>query len=157
MRKPLIALGAACAAILAQPASATTFPTLTTIYVASGVYDDGSADNAGEATSVHCSNVSGVSVQVRVLILDRVGAFAGALTESLAHGETFTFSTHRTIAFADPINLATGLVTQGVVNVEATNSAVFCTAHIVDAAGDPPAFMGDLHLVRVNPHPGTVE
>ena len=51
----------ALAGALAQPASATTFPTLTTIYVGSGAYDDGSTDDAGTATSIHCSNVSGVA------------------------------------------------------------------------------------------------
>ena len=66
---------AALAVALAQPASATTFPTLTTIYVGSGVYDDGSANDVGEATSVHCSNVSGVSVDVRVLILHKAGGW----------------------------------------------------------------------------------
>jgi hypothetical protein len=151
-------VAAVLAAALAQPASAVTFPSLTTIYVGSGVYDDGSTDNNGEATSVHCSNVSGVSVQVRVLVLSSEGTVEGALTRTLAHGATVTWSTHQTVVFSDASTpFGTGPVQQGVVNVEATNSAVFCTAHIVDAAGDPPAFMGDLHLVRVNPHPGTVE
>ena len=44
----------------------------------------------------------------------------------------------------------------GVVNVEATNSAVFCTAKVVDP--DVEGANGHtLPLVRVNPHPGTVE
>jgi hypothetical protein len=124
----------------------------------SGVYDDGGTDNNGEATSIHCSNVSGVSVQVRVLVLSSEGAVEGALTRTLAHGATVTWSTHQTVVFSDASTpFGTGEVGQGVVNVEATDSAVFCTAHIVDAAGDPPASIGDLHLVRVNPHPGTVE
>jgi hypothetical protein len=71
MRKYLAA--AALTAALAQPAAAVTFPSLTTIYVGSGVYDDGLGTNASEATSIHCSNVSGVSVQVRVLILAQAG------------------------------------------------------------------------------------
>jgi hypothetical protein len=148
----------ALAAALAQPAAAIPFSKLTTIYVGSGVYDDGGGSDAGVATSIHCSNVSGVSVQVRVLILGEIGGVEGSLTRTLAHGATQTFSTHRTLIFTESVStLETGAVRQGVVNVEATNSAVFCTGHIVDAAGNPPAFMGDLHLVRVNPHPGTVE
>jgi hypothetical protein len=149
---------AALAAALAQPAAAVTFPSLTTIYVGSGVNDNGAPDQLGTATSIHCSNVSGVAVQVRALILGSTGSAAGSLTQTLAHGATVTFSTHRTQVFLDETtSLTTGAVAQGVVNVEATNSAVFCTAHIVGAADNPPAFMGDLHLVRVNPHPGTVE
>jgi hypothetical protein len=156
MKKYLAAV--ALAATLAQPAAAVTFPTLTTIYVGSGVFDDGNVDHIGEATSIHCSNVSGVSVQVRVLILNATGGIAGSLTRALVHGATETFSTHQTTIFIDGNgDLATGDVGQGVVNVEATNSAVFCTAAILDAAGDPPVFSMPLHLVRVNPHPGTVE
>ena len=89
MRKYLAAVS--LAAILAQPAAAVTFPTLTTIYVGSGVLDDGSAANLGEATSIHCSNVSGVSVDVRVLILGANGAAQGSVTRTLAHGATVTF------------------------------------------------------------------
>jgi hypothetical protein len=74
----------------------------------------------------------------------------------LEHGVTVTFSTHATLIFFEA-ELATGIVNQGVVNVEATNSAVFCTAAVIDAAGNPPVFSMPLHLVRVNPHPGTVE
>ena len=148
----------ALVAALAQPAAAVTFPSLTTIYVGSGVLDDGLGTSAGEATSVHCSNVSGVPVQLRVLILNNAGEVAGSLTRTLAHGATETFSTHLTVIFFDVGNdLATGAVSQGVVNVEATNSAVFCTAAVIDAAGNPPVFSMPLHLVRVNPHPGTVE
>ena len=148
----------ALAATLAQPAAAVTFPSLSTIYVGSGVFDNGAADNLGEATSIHCSNVSGVVVQVRVLILDFNGTVAGSLTRSFAHGATETFSTHPTLIFDDSDNnVATGIVAQGVVNVEATNSAVFCTAAVIDAENLPPVFSMPLHLVRINPHPGTVE
>ena len=148
-----VALGAA----LAQPADAITFQSLTTIYVGSGVYDSGADDNFGQATSIHCSNVSGVAVQVRALVLQHLGLIAGSLTVNLPHGATTTFSTHETASFADTdTDLNTGVVTQGLVNVEATNSAVFCTAVVVDA-GTPADLMSPLHLVRVNPHPGTVE
>jgi len=42
----------ALAATIARPAAAVTFPSLTTIYVGSGVYDDGGAANSGIATSI---------------------------------------------------------------------------------------------------------
>ena len=155
MRTTLAAI--ALAAAIAEPASAVTFPTLTTIYVGSGVLDDGSTFDAGIATSIHCSNVSGVAVQVRVLILGDTGAVEDSATRTPAHGGTVTFSTHPTRVFGENAFLETGLVRQGVVNVEATNSAVFCTAVVVDAANLMPTFMSPLHLVRVNPHPGTVE
>jgi hypothetical protein len=157
MRKSL-AVFAFGAFAFAQPAAAITFSKLTTIYVGSGVYDNGGAAHSGVATSVHCSNVSGVSVQVRVLILSSGGSVEGSLTQTLAHGATQTFSTHETAIFNEPFgSLATGSVTQGVANVEATNSAVFCTAAVIDAGSFPPVFSMPIHLVRINPHPGSVE
>jgi hypothetical protein len=141
----------------ATPAPATAFPGLTTIYVGSGVYDDGGAANAGTATSIHCSNVSGVQVDVRGLVLDPLGAPIGAPgTETLAHGATVTFSTHSVDSFFDNHSFGTGALNKGVVNIEATNSGVFCTAMIINGAGNNVDGV-QLHLVRVNPHPGTVE
>ena len=148
----------ALVAAIASPAAAVTFPSPTTIYVGSGVYDSGGGVNRGIATSIHCSNVSGVPVDVRVLILDSDGAVEGSQTRTLAHGATVTFSTHQTNIFLEiGPDLVPFYVAQGVVNVEATNSAVFCTAAVIDAENYPPVFSMPLHLVRVNPHPGTVE
>ena len=67
MKKNFVA--AAFVAAIAQPASAITFPTLTTIYVGSGVRDDGDAGNLGVATAFTCSNVSGSPATVRWLVL----------------------------------------------------------------------------------------
>ena len=39
-----------------QGASPSAFPNLSTIYVASGVRDNGGAINTGVATSFHCTN-----------------------------------------------------------------------------------------------------
>ena len=134
-------------------APAITFPSLTTIYVASGVFDDGGVAHPGVATSVHCSNVSGQSAQVRVLVLDRVGADAGAVTQTVLHGHTRTFSTHGTSS--SDFSLNTGLVAQGVLNVESTQSGVFCSAMVTSAVA--PQTGVPLHMVRVNAHPGTIE
>jgi len=130
----------------ATPSPATTFPSLRTIYIVSGV-------NAGIATSVHCSNVSGQSAQVRVLALDNFGNVLGANTQTALHGGTLTFSTHATSFVEFP--LSTGFVGQGVLNVESTQSGVFCSAMIVDAAFVHNAVA--LHMVRVNGHPGVIE
>jgi hypothetical protein len=137
----------------ATPSPAITFPSLTTIYVASGVWDDGGGAEAGVATSVHCSNVSGQTAQVRVLVLRSAGSVAAASTRTVFHGTSQTFSTHNTPF--DEFSLNTGLVDQGVLNVESTQSAVFCSAMIVSAAA--PQNGVALHMVRVNAHPGTIE
>jgi hypothetical protein len=153
MTRKLAAIGLAAA--LAQPAAAATFPSLTTIYVGSGVRDDGGANNMGIATTFNCSNVSGQTASVRFLVLNSVGVVVGNLTTSIQHGLTVTVSTHSTTTFFDNGGLATGLVGQGVVNIESTQSGVFCNAVILDGADAGDGFI--LPLVRVNPHPGTVE
>ena len=142
-------------ATLAQPAAAITFPSLTTIYVGTGVVDDGSAANTGVATSFNCSNVSGVSAEVRFLVLGPFGAVEGNMTTTVPHGGTTTASTHLTASYSTNVPLATGVVSQGAVNIESTQSGVFCNAIVTDAADAGNGF--DINMVRVNPHPGTVE
>jgi hypothetical protein len=144
----------ALAAALAQPASAITFASLTTIYVGTGVHDDG---DGGGATVFHCSNVSGVPTSVRFLVLEPTGAVAASSTQTLAHGATVTIATREEVStYTTAIDIDTGAVQQGVVNIESLQSGVFCSAMSVDAsANDPAGFT--LPLVRVNPHPGTVE
>jgi hypothetical protein len=145
----------ALAAMLSQPAEAVTFPGLTTIYVGSGVRDNGSGADAGLATAFNCSNVSGVAANVRVLILGLNGDVAASDTRTLLHGNTRTWATHVTATHREDFDLGTSTVNQGVVNIESTQSAVFCNAVVLDAADAGDGFV--LPLVRVNPHPGTVE
>jgi len=155
MKHPLAVV--ALAAALAQPASATTFPTLTTIYIGSGVADSGTAENTGSATAFSCTNVSGVSANLRFVILRPNGTVAGSATATIGHGETRTTATHGTVFFFELLAVSPGIVVrEGGVNIETTQSAVFCTAKVVDAAAVTPNGF-DLPLVRVNPHPGTVE
>jgi hypothetical protein len=145
----------ALAAALAQPASAITFSKLTTIYVGAGVRDNAGAADMGLATLFICSNVSGVTTSIRFVVLDSVGTLVASSTFSAAHGETITAATHLTAAFFES-NLSTGFVGQGVINIESLQSGVFCTAAVIDA-DSAPEFSVPLHMVRINPHPGSVE
>ena len=154
--KMLVASIFALAAATAQPASAIQFSKLTTIYIGSGVRDDGSASHAGTATTFHCSNVSGVTAQVRFLVLSSAGFIEGNHTRSANHGTTVTISTHDTVAWFETTELNTGVVNEGVINIESTQSGVFCTAKTIDASLASPVGL-PIDLVRVNPHPGTVE
>ena len=156
MKKSLIAFAAACAAIIAQSASATTFPSLTTIYVGGGVRDNGGAFEAGSATVFHCVNVSGVSTSVRFLLLSNIGNVLASATRTVVHGQTTTVSTHSTIAYVEDFNFNAGSVGEGGINIESLQSAVFCNAKTIDASTVAPIGV-TLPLVRVNPHPGTVE
>jgi hypothetical protein len=145
----------ALAAALAQPAFATTFPSLATIYVAPGAFDDGSTPNTGFATVVSCANVSGVATNIRVLILNPSGGvLRDTLFSGIAHGASFRAATHSTF-LGDETSLGTGLIIDGVINVESLQSGVFCSFHVVSAPGDGTGI--PLKAVRVNPHPGTVE
>jgi hypothetical protein len=95
-----------------------------------------------------------VAVSIRFLVLGNTGTIEGELTAGpIAHGITATASTHRSVTFGG-FSVSTGVVTGGVINIESTQ--VFCNAVIVDADATP-TFSVPLGLVRVNPHPGTVE
>ena len=152
-----LAIAAALTTALVEPASAITFPSLTTIYVGTGVRDSGDANNAGQATAFQCSNVSGESAQVRILVLQHNGAVAGQSTVTLSHGANLGISTHLAFYWFEDATLSTGTeILRGTVNIESTQSGVFCQAYLVDASAIVPNGVA-LHLVRVNPHPGTVE
>ena len=155
MQESLLTLAFAAIPLAASPALATTFPSLTTIYVGSGVRDDGGGADTGLATTFHCSNVSGADANLRFLVLRSTGAIAGQATAAVAHGGSLTVSTHFTSTFFPEVDLGTGTVSPGAINIESTESAVFCTAAIIDAADVGEGIA--LHLIRVNPHPGTVE
>ena len=147
---------AALAVALAQPAAAVTFPTLTTIYVGAGVEDDGSAADTGEATVIVCANVSGVTASLRIVVLNKEGTLLKSATTSILHGGSQTIATHGVVATVEDVTLLTPPTSGGVLNVESTQSGVFCNAKIVEA--DQLHFSGVIMpLVRVNPHPGTVE
>jgi len=136
----------------ATPAPSIAFGGLTTIYIGTGVHDD-NGFNTGTATVFHCTNVSGVSAQVRFLVLNSTGGVAASHAATVAHGVTYTVATTATFTYAEHHNLDMGAVSGGMVNIEATQSGVFCNAKVIDAAAAFPDGLA-LPLVRVNPHPG---
>ena len=157
MRKSLITLAATIAASLAGQAEAGTLPPGSTIYVGSGVLDNGFGAGNGTATSFHCTNASGVTAQLRFLLLGPGGNALGSFNRSLPHANTVTASTHETNAYFDYIIMTPGVaITQGGIVIESTETGVFCTAITLDAGSSTPNGF-PLHLVRINPHPGSVE
>ena len=150
--KKSLALALLAGAALCSSASAITFTTLTTIYVGTAVRDRGGVAFSGNATVFHCSNVSGVSTQIRFLVLGGTGSVAGSHTATVAHGATYAVSTKEQGAYAADHNLNTGLVD----NIESLQSGVFCRGVTINAGIIQPEGV-PLFLVRVNPHPGTVE
>jgi hypothetical protein len=154
MKKYLAA--AAFALALAQPASAITFSSLTTIYVGTGVKDDGEDIAGGTATVFHCINVSGVSTSVRFLVLAKNGSVEKSAIRTVPHGGTATVSTRTVFSYDVDVTLGSPYIYEGGVNIESLQSGVFCNAKTIDALADFPDGV-ILPLVRVNPHPGTVE
>ena len=139
----------------ATPTPSIAFSSLTSIYFASGVLDSGHPANEGNATVVHCSNISGVSTQLRLLFFSPTGVILGNHVVTLLNVHTYTASTHGVNVFGDTA-VNTGPIVQGLLAVQTTQSAVFCTAMVVDAAAAVPNGI-DLHMVRFNEHPGVVE
>ena len=86
MQKSLLALAVAATVTAATPAASITFPSLTTIYVAAGVEDSGGF-STDTATAIFCSNVSGQTASVRILILSNTGGIELNVTRTLDHGE----------------------------------------------------------------------
>jgi hypothetical protein len=148
---------AALVAAIPQPGAATTFPSLTTIYVGSGVHDGFGPANAGNASVFSCTNASGTTASIRFLVLHESGVPLKSATHSAVHGSTITVATKFTLIFVETSVLDTGNVNRGAVIIESTQSGVFCTAAVIDAGLSTPSLSMPLDLVRVNPHPGTVE
>jgi hypothetical protein len=157
MHKSLFAAALAAAPLaFAQPAAAITFPSLTTIYVGAGVTDSQGFTTVGNfATAFACTNVSGQTASLRFLVLSSGGAVLASVPWQLTHGRHVLAATRNIAAFSEVL-LNTGTLLHGTVNIESTQSGVFCTAMMVDATTAGPNGIA-LNLVRINPHPGAVE
>jgi len=159
MRKSFAAFAFA-AFVFAQPAAAVTFPSLTTIYVIAGVKDSGSGSQLGHATVIQCSNVSGATADIRFLLLSADGTVIAFNTAAgVPHGGTVVRSTHNTAAYSTEtflLGAAGAALDARVLNIESTQSGVFCTAAIIDASIANPDGVTP-HIIRINPHPGAME
>jgi hypothetical protein len=147
---------AALGASLVVPAQATTFPSLTTIYVGVGIHDLVNGSHTF-GTAVVCANQSGAAATVRWRFFDLVGSLKGEVTQTVPAGDTRTAATsHRPFFYgesqAPPF---ASDFSNGKVVVASTQSAVFCTAVI--GRSDAEDIVSPLHMVRFHPHPGTVE
>lgn len=132
------------------------FPALTYIYVISGVQDSGGAENAGVATTIHCTNWTVASQQIRFTVKNFNGATVATQTVGIGGGVTVTKSTHGSAITEDLPHFSPGVaINQGSVAIEATAAQVTCTAQVRDAASAVPA--SPLHSVRFNPWPNSQE
>lgn len=93
MKKVLLALAVAATVTAATPAASITFPSLTTIYVGSGVTDTTGFGTASFATAFACANVSGNSTSLRILVLGPTANIEGSVTVPLIHGANVVVAT----------------------------------------------------------------
>jgi hypothetical protein len=137
---------------LAAPAQAQEI----ILYRFPGVFDNGSIGTAGVATSFHCTNFSGVTETIRIVVRNSLSNLVANTAFAIPHLSTVTASTHATFLYATNVNLGTGLVAQGTAAIAATSINIICTAMIVDAASASPVGIA-LRGVRFNPAPGSQE
>lgn len=140
--------------LAAIPAHATTFPSLTLIYVATGVLDFDASTNFG--TSVICANQSGANTNILWRFFNNAGTLMGGFSRiNMPHGETTTAGTaNGTSLYGD--NVVSGAANfQGKVAIYSTQSGVFCSAVTGPEVDLTPGMV--LPMVRFNAHPGTVE
>jgi hypothetical protein len=135
---------------------ATTDP-LVRIYRISGVRDNGAGNEAGVATSFHCSSASTVNESVRIVLRHFDGAVAGSRTLTLGARRTLTMSTHFTRLFFEDAVLSRGIViNSGSAEILATSVDIFCSAMILNAGTVSPDGIA-LHMVRFNAATGSQE
>ena len=156
-----IAIAALGMTMLGSSAGATTFPSVTTIYVASGAMDSNTDPDAGISTLINCTNLSGQTASVRYQFRRLNGAPNAGATLLLANLGTHTVTTEGNVGvFDEDAILPTGTFFGGSLQILSTQSAIFCSAMLIRAEGsastEPDAAVA-LHMVRFNPHPGTVE
>ena len=138
------------------PAQAATTDPEVILYRVSGVSDSGGNANTGVATSFHCTNFSGVTETVRIVLRAKTATLLTNVAFTVQHLETHTTSTKATNLFSDDTVLNSGLVFQGTAAIAATSTNIICTSMIVDAAATAPAGIS-LRMLRFNPIPGTQE
>jgi hypothetical protein len=142
--------------------AAPTAPLATTdpfvrIYRISGVRDNGAGNEAGVATSFHCSSASTANESVRIVVRHFDGTVAGSRTFTLAPNRTVTMSTHFTRLFFEDTVISRGIViNSGSADILATSVNIFCSAMILNAGTASPEGIA-LHMVRFNAAAGSQE
>ena len=91
------------------------------------------------------------------MLLGTTGSTIASHTASVAHGATYAVSTQDSPVYVEVFTFTNPLIQEGAVNIESTNSGVFCTARTSSVGSITAGPSYTIPLVRVNPHPGTVE
>jgi hypothetical protein len=148
-------IAAALAMGMAAPVSAAQTDPEVIIYRFPGVVDDGSPVGAGVATAFHCTNFSGVTETLRIVVRQANTVIRANFDVQVFHLATVTLSTHGTVLYNDGI-LNTNIVNQGTAAIAATSTNIICTAVTLDASSAVPNGFA-LRGIRFNPIPGSQE
>jgi hypothetical protein len=142
---------AAATLACAQPVQAAVGDPEAIIYRVSGVVDD----NNVLATSFHCTNFSGVTETVRVVVRSSNTTLRANIALPVPHLNTIIFSTHHVTVYGD-IPLATDIMNGGTAAIAATSPNITCTAMQIQTNSTIPVGIA-LHMTRFNPIPATQE
>jgi len=127
------------------------------LYRVPGVRDNGGAENTGVATSFHCTNFSGVTESVRIVVRNFDSFLVVNQAFNINHLQTVTKSTHGTLYTEDLPFLTPGIaINQGTAAIAATTVNIVCTAMTIDASTIVPVGVA-LRMIRFNPAPGSQE
>jgi len=142
---------AAAALTCTEPVQAAVGDPEAIIYRVSGVVDD----NNVLATSFHCTNFSGVTETVRVVVRSSNATLRANIALPIPHLNTIIFSTHHVTVYGDT-PLATDIMNGGTAAIAATSPNITCTAMQVQTNSTVPVGIA-LHVTRFNPIPATQE
>jgi hypothetical protein len=135
-----------------MPAQAAVGDPPIVIYRASGVIDD----NAGFSTAVFCTNFSGVTETLTVVVRGATSTIAANVNVNVPTFNTVILATRDTQLLTETTNMATGVINAGTVGIAATSVNFVCTVSLLQFQTSNP-IMAPLHMLRFSPIPGTQE
>jgi hypothetical protein len=122
------------------------------IYRASGVLDT----DTGYATAVFCTNFSGVTEKLTVVVRGPTSTVAASVSVNVPQFNTVILTTRDTQLLTETTNMATGVVHAGTVGIAATSVNFTCTVVLIQHFTTGP-IIAPLHWTRFNPIPNTEE
>lgn len=128
---------------------------LKVIYRVPGVRSQGSTDNAGAVTTFICSNYSDTNEKIALWFVRKGYPTPIKFEVLMLPRSTDVFSTKDTNSFGQYV-LAMGDLSRTMAIILSSTTNLHCTAMIHNAATYVPVGI-DLHMVRFNAHPGSVE
>jgi hypothetical protein len=126
------------------------------LYRFPGVFDSGHVTATGVATAFHCTNFSGATEIIRIVIRNFNSDVLCNFDFPIPHLGTRTTSTHNTNLYVEDFFLSTGAIGQGTAAIAATSTSIICTAMTIDAGSATPVGIA-LRGIRFNPAPGSQE